>query len=151
MSETTRMIVLCTGNRCRSQMAEGWLRHFAQSQGTTLDIHSAGTNPKGVHPLAIRVMAQAGVDISQHKSQHVDAFAGQEFNVVVTVCGRANEACPAWLGNAGMMIHEPFDDPDIPGLAEAELLSVFNRVRDQIRDWAQHFVGLLAQGDLVFS
>ncbi len=147
----TRILVLCTGNRCRSQMAEGWLRHFAQSQRVGLDVHSAGTNPKGVHPLAIRVMAEAGVDISQHESQHVDAFAGQAFKVVVTVCGRAKEACPVWLGDALMTIHEPFDDPDIPGLSEAELLPTFNRVRDQIRDWAEHFVGLLGQEDLTFS
>ncbi len=127
-------------------MAQGWLRHFAQAAQYPCEVLSAGTAPKGVHPLAIRVMAQAGVDISDHRSKHLDEYADQDFDAVVTVCGRAHDACPVWTGSSGVggeaseTIHQPFEDPDKPGLSEQELLPIFYKVRDEIRDWAERFI-----------
>lgn len=137
MSQGKRILVLCTGNRCRSQMAEGWLRHFATSDD--VQVCSAGTQPKGVHPLAIKVMAEAGVDISGQVSEHVDQFRDQPFDVVVTVCDAASEACPTFA-NAKRLVHHSFADPDQATGSEDEVLAVFRQVRDQIRDWAKAFV-----------
>jgi len=134
MTDRKRILVLCTGNRCRSQMAEGWLRHFA---GDRADVRSAGTQPKGVHPLSIRFMAEAGVDMADHTSDHVDTYKDEHFDVVVTVCNAAREACPTFA-NADRLVHQPFDDPDAAEDHERE--AVFRRVRDEIRDWAQAFV-----------
>ena len=131
-----RILVLCTANRCRSQMAEGWLRCFA---GSRLSVCSAGTAPKPLHPLAIRVMAEAGVDIADQASHHVDHYADQPFQVVVTVCDGVVEACPIFA-RAGRLVHQPFDDPDRSGLPDAELIDLFRRVRDEICDWARGFV-----------
>ncbi len=127
-----RILVLCTGNRARSQMAEGWLRHFT---GERAEVFSAGTHPKGVHPLAIQVMREAGVDISSHRSKHLSEYLTQPFDVVVTVCDHAKEACPVFPG-AKRTVHQPFSDPDGPD-ASAE---TFRRIRDQIRQWARDFV-----------
>ena len=134
MSDVKRFLVLCTGNRCRSQMAEGWLRHFA---GDRAVVRSAGTQPKGVHPLSIKYMAEAGVDIAGHTSDHVDQYRDEHFDVVVTVCNSARQACPTFA-NADRLVHQPFDDPD--AASEAERDAVFRRVRDEIRDWAREFV-----------
>ncbi|MFW6059999.1 MAG: arsenate reductase ArsC [Phycisphaeraceae bacterium] len=136
MSERKRILVLCTGNRCRSQMAEGWLRHFG---GDWFDVRSAGTQPKGVHPLAIKVMREAGVDIGGQASEHVDKFRDQRFDVVVTVCDAAREACPVFP-NAGRTVHRSFDDPDKATGSPEQVLDVFRRVRDEVRDWAKDFV-----------
>jgi len=137
MSDTAkRILVLCTGNRCRSQMAEGWLRHFA---GPSVEVVSAGTKPKGVHPLAIQVMQESGVDISMHTSDHVDKYIDMPIDVAVTVCDNAREACPTFP-NAKRMVHRSFEDPDQEGLEHEELLKVFHRIRDEIRDWAEQFV-----------
>jgi len=136
MAERKRVLVLCTGNRCRSQMAEGWLRHFA---GEWIEVRSAGTQPKGVHPLAIKVMREAGVEIGAHASEHVDKYRNQRFDAVVTVCDAAKETCPVFP-NAARTIHRSFDDPDKATGDNEQVLAVFRRVRDEVRDWAQGFV-----------
>jgi len=133
MAVPKRILVLCTGNRCRSQMAEGWLRYFA---GDRAEVCSAGTQPKGLHPLAVEVMADAGVDISGQTSDHVDQYIDQPFDLAITVCDNAKEACPVFP-NVDRTIHHKFDDPDAPGLSPDELEALFVRVRDDIRDWAR--------------
>lgn len=131
-----RILILCTGNRCRSQMAEGWVRHFG---GQWFDVHSAGTQPRGVHPLAIRVMREAGVEIGSQTSEHVDKYRDRRFDVVVTVCDAAREACPVFP-NADRTVHQAFDDPDKATGTSEQVLAEFRRVRDEVRDWAEHFV-----------
>ncbi|HPD45287.1 MAG TPA: arsenate reductase ArsC [Anaerohalosphaeraceae bacterium] len=126
------MLFLCTGNSCRSQMAEGWAR---QLQSGVIDAYSAGVETHGLNPLAVRVMAEVGVDISHHWSKRVDEVANIDFDFVVTVCGHANENCPMFPGKA-KVVHVGFDDP--PKLAEdaqseAEALDCYRTVRDQIR------------------
>lgn len=127
-----RVLFLCTGNSCRSQMAEGWARHL---KGATIDAYSAGTQPHGVNPLAVKVMAEAGVDISGQTSKHVNDLVGVPLDYVVTVCGNAEDACPAFPGRV-KRVHVGFDDP--PRLArdartEDEALAHYRRVRDEIR------------------
>ncbi len=137
-----RYLVLCTGNRCRSQMAHGWLQHLGpEVLGESVDVFSAGTQPKGVHPLSIKVMAERGVDIAGHSSDHVDRYANQSFDAVVTVCDSAQEACPVFPG-AERTIHHAFDDPDdkTGTKTEEELLPTFRRVRDEIGAWCRAFL-----------
>ena len=127
-----KILFLCTGNSCRSQMAEGWARHL---KGDTLDAYSAGIETHGLNPRAVRVMAEAGVDISGHRSKTVDELKDIPFDLVVTVCGHAHEHCPIFPG-AAKIIHAGFDDP--PALAkyagtEEEALACYRRVRDEIR------------------
>jgi len=134
--EKLEILFLCTGNSCRSQMAEGWTRHL---KGDVIDAYSAGTRPGALDPRAVKVMAEAGVDISGARSKHVDEFAGRKFDCVVTVCDRAREACP-YLPGAGKMVHAGFDDP--PALAadagdEDEALAHYRRVRDEIRRFVE--------------
>ena len=117
-------------------MAEGWLRHFG---GDRLDAVSAGTKPKRVHPLAIEVMAECGVDISGHSSDQVRDYETDPFDLVVTVCDRAKASCPVFP-RAMQMIHRSFEDPDDPRLSDDQLRPIFRRVRDEIRDWAYQFV-----------
>jgi arsenate reductase len=132
-----RVLFLCTGNSCRSHMGEGWLRHLGGDRYESL---SAGAQPSGyVHPLAIKVMAEAGVDISQHRSKSIDEFAGQSLDVLVTVCDNARESCPVFAG-AKRTIHHTFDDPAHATGTDAEKLAVFRRVRDEIRAWVEEFV-----------
>ena len=123
-----RVLVLCTGNSCRSQMGEGWLRH---GLGDRIEVHSAGTRPSFVHPLAIRVMAEAGVEITGHHSKSVESLKGLAFDLVVTVCDAARLACPI-LPGARKTVHQAFEDPALAGDGE-EALPVFRRVRDEIR------------------
>ena len=130
MGVKKRVLILCTGNSCRSQMAEGWVRH---DLGSEVEAFSAGTRPSLVHPLAIRVMAEAGVDISSQRSKSLSEFWGQPFDLVVTVCDSAKEACPAFPGAADQ-IHESFPDPAGLGGSEEEVLEGFRRVRDMIRE-----------------
>jgi arsenate reductase len=141
MLEKPRVLVLCTANRCRSQMAEGWLRHFA---GHGIEVHSAGTTPRSVHPKAIEVMREAGLDISDHRSKSLDQFQQQHFDYVVTVCDSAREACPVFP-NAKQTVHEPFPDPDKAEGDQQQVMAVFRDVRDQIRDWAHQFVKSVQQ------
>ncbi len=130
MRTRKRVLVLCTGNSCRSQMGEGWLRH---ELGDRVEVFSAGTKPSAVHPLAISVMAEAGVDISSHRSKSLQEFWGQPFDLVVTVCDSAREACPTFAG-AARQVHESFPDPAGFAGDEAEVLEKFRRVRDLIRE-----------------
>lgn len=135
-----RVLVICTANRCRSQMAEGWLRHHG---GNAIEALSAGVRETFVHPLAIKVMAERGVDLSGQRSKHVDEFAGQSpFDLVVTVCDSAREACPV-PPPATRTVHHPFSDPDAATGTEDEVLAVFRRVRDEIDVWARDVVAEL--------
>jgi arsenate reductase len=124
-----RVLVLCTGNSCRSQMAEGILRRVG---GTDYEVHSAGTRPAAaVHPLAIQVMAEAGMDISGHRPKHVDELTHLRFHRVITVCDSAAEDCPFFPG--AERIHWPFEDPAQATGTEEEVLKVFRHVRKEIR------------------
>lgn len=136
-SHPFRILVLCTGNRARSQMAHGWLRHLG---GERVAVESAGTAPKGLHPLSVRVMAEVGIDISSHTSDHVDRYVAQDFDLVLTVCNSARESCPV-LPGAKRMLHRGFVDPDQPGLDEGELLVVFRWVRDEIGAYSRELLG----------
>lgn len=135
--EKVRVLILCTGNSARSQMAEGWLNHLA---GDRFQAFSAGSQPAGyVHLLAIRVMAEVGIDISQHRSKSMNEFLGQPFDYVITVCAPAAEACPVYPGPA-RRLHWPFDDPAEASGSEEERLAVFRRVRDAIRARLEAFI-----------
>jgi arsenate reductase len=132
-----RVLILCTGNSARSQMAEGILRHDG---GDAFEVHSAGVRPGAVRPEAIQVTREIGIDISGHRSKSVDEFAGQEFDYVITVCDNAKETCPVFPGKA-IRIHQSFEDPPPQGEKNAdETLSIFRRVRDEIREWLRSFV-----------
>ena len=131
-----KILFLCTGNSCRSQMAEGWARHLKSKQ---LEAYSAGIETRGLNPNAVKVMAEAGVDISGHRSQHIDEFRDVELDHVITVCSHAHESCPVFPGKA-KVTHVGFDDP--PRLAkeaatEEEALSHYRRVRDEIRAFVE--------------
>jgi arsenate reductase len=124
------VLILCTGNSCRSHLAEGFLRAAA---GDILDVQSAGSKPAGyVHPLAIKVMAEVGIDISQHRSKHLNEFLNQPIQTVITVCGNADQACPVFPGQL-QRHHWGFFDPAKAEGSEDEILAVFRDVRDQIR------------------
>jgi arsenate reductase (thioredoxin) len=129
-----RVLVLCTGNSARSQMAEGLLRHDA---GEAFDVESAGTKPGIVRPEAIRVMREFGIDISGHRSKHVDEFDGQRFDYVITVCANAKESCPVFP-DATKRLHRSFEDPAALEGTEAERLALFRRVRDELRAYLKH-------------
>ncbi|RIK80215.1 MAG: arsenate reductase [Planctomycetota bacterium] len=137
-----KILFLCTGNSCRSQMAEGWARSL---KGDSIEAYSAGVQPGGMNQDAVRAMAEAGVDIAAQRSKHVDELRSVAFDYVVTVCGHAHETCPAYFGGA-KVVHRPFDDP--PHLAreaasEAERLAPYRRVRDEIRDFVARLPGSL--------
>lgn len=131
-----RVLILCTGNSARSQMAEGLLRYDG---GMNFEVESAGTEPSHVRPQAIEVMREVGIDISSHRSKSVDEFAGQEFDTVITVCDNANERCPVFPGKVER-IHWSFDDPAAATGDEANRLGVFRRVRDEIRERMSEFI-----------
>jgi arsenate reductase len=124
------VLILCTGNSCRSHLAEGILR---QSAGDLLEVHSAGSNPAGyVHPMAIQVMKEIGIDISGHVSKHMNEFLNRKVDTVITVCGNADQACPMFPGQVNRY-HWGFDDPAHATGTGEEKLAVFGRVRDQIK------------------
>jgi arsenate reductase len=124
------VLILCTGNSCRSHLAEGVLRAVA---GDILNVVSAGSKPAGyVHPLAIRAMAEIGLDISAHRSKHLNEFLGQNVETVITVCSNADQACPIFPGQVKRH-HWPFEDPAHAIGSDEEKLVVFRRVRDEIR------------------
>lgn len=132
---TKTVLVLCTGNSARSQMAEGLLRHDA---GDRFEVFSAGTKPSIVRPEAIAVMAELGIDLSGHRSKHVDEFASQPIDYVLSVCDNAREICPVFP-NGTVRMHHSFDDPaDVEG-SETERLALFRRVRDEIREYFRTF------------
>ncbi len=124
------ILVLCTGNSCRSHLAEGILR---AALGNGFRVESAGSKPAGyVHPLAIRAMEEIGIDISGHRSKHLDEFLSDDIEAVITVCGNADQACPMFPGQVNRH-HFPFDDPAHATGTEEEQMAVFRRVRDEIR------------------
>lgn len=126
-----KILILCTGNSCRSQMAEGFLRSFDDE----LEVHSAGTFPASrVHPNAVAVMREAGIDLSTHYPKSVDEFLGQSFDYVITVCGNANETCPVFSGRVGARLHIGFEDPAEATGTPEEILQVFCEARDKIRN-----------------
>lgn len=132
MADTKRVLILCTGNSARSQMAEGLLR---RDGGGLFEVESAGVNPSRLRPEAVEAMREIGIDISAQRSKSADEFAGREFDYVVTVCDNARETCPVFPGRAER-IHRSFEDPPPPGAADPEAtLAVFRRVRDEIRAW----------------
>jgi arsenate reductase len=131
MSARERVLFVCTHNSARSQMAEGWLRALG---GDRYEAASAGTEATGVHPLAVRAMAEAGVDLRGHTSKTLDRFVGERWDWVITVCDAANERCPLFPG-AGRRLHRSFDDPSRATGSEAERLAAFRRVRDEIHHW----------------
>ena len=134
------VLFLCTGNSCRSQMAEGLVNHHF---GDTWQAVSAGTQPSGyVHPLAVAAMAELGIDISAGRSKHADEFRALPIDLVITVCDDAAENCPLWLGS-GCVVHHSFVDPAKADGTEAEKMLVFRRVRDEIRDWLPPFLANL--------
>lgn len=125
-----RILVLCTGNSCRSQMAHGFLQSFDSHQ----EVYSAGTSPaEHVHPLAISVMAEVGIDISHHVPRNVKEYLDEPWDYVITVCGGANETCPIFVGKVGKRIHIGFDDPSNVVGSKEHVISEFRRVRDDIR------------------
>lgn len=129
-----RVLILCTGNSARSQMAEGLLRHLA---GDRFEVFSAGTKPAGLNPNAVKAMSELGIDISQHRSKSVDEFSREQFDYVITVCDNARESCPIFPGDA-RQIHHSFEDP-AAALSENQL-DVFRRVRDHISNWLGEFI-----------
>ncbi len=130
------ILILCTGNSCRSQMAEGFLKSF----DSALEVHSAGTNPSSqVHPKAIQVMKEIGVDISGGYPKNVDRFLDRAFDYVITVCDNARETCPLFMGEVKETLHIGFDDPAEARGSEEEILSEFRRIRDEIRERFQQF------------
>ena len=132
MSETKRVLILCTGNSARSQMAEGLLR---QMGGGRFEVESAGTHPGQVRPEAIAAMREVGMDISGHRSKSAEEFVGQDFDYIITVCDNARETCPFFPGKAER-IHRSFEDPPAAGAADPDTtMAVFRRVRDEIGAW----------------
>jgi arsenate reductase (thioredoxin) len=144
MKQKTKLLFLCTGNSCRSQMAEGWARHL---KADSIEPYSAGIETHGMNPHAIKVMAEASVDISTQRSKLASELGDIEFDYVVTVCGHANEHCPLFRGKA-KIIHVGFDDP--PRLAaeaktDEERLGAYRRVRDEIRAFVETLPASLDQ------
>jgi len=136
-----RILFLCTHNSCRSQMAEGLANHVL---GEAFQAFSAGTEATRVNPLAIEVLAELGIDISCQRSKTIDDFAGDSFDYVVTLCGDANEKCPLFFGGV-QRIHQGFDDPSRLNGFREDLLPEYRRVRDEIREWIDHYFGNIAQ------
>jgi arsenate reductase (thioredoxin) len=138
MEKRLKVLFLCTGNSCRSQMAEGWARAL---KADVIEPYSAGIETHGLNPLAVKVMAEAGVNIGGQQSKSVEAVKDVPFDYVVTVCGHANETCPMWLRGKAKVVHVGFDDP--PALAkgaktEDEALGHYRRVRDEIRAFVRN-------------
>ena len=132
MNQTSRIKVLflCTGNSCRSQIAEAWLRKLG---GERFEVYSAGLEPHGVNPLTVTVMEEEGFDLSDHRSKHIDEFIGKiNFDYLITVCGNADERCPFFPG-MGKRLHWPFEDPAAFKGSQEQTISKFREVRDQIK------------------
>ncbi|MCK9211915.1 MAG: arsenate reductase ArsC [Ignavibacteriaceae bacterium] len=126
-----RILILCTGNSCRSQMAEGFLKSF----DNRLEVFSAGTNPSShVHPKAVRVMSEAGIDLSKNHPKKVDQYLNDAFDYVITVCDNARETCPVFIGKVGKQLHIGFEDPAEAAGTEEEILNEFRRIRNHIKN-----------------
>jgi len=136
MNEKKRVLILCTGNSARSQMAEGLLRHDA---GEKFTVESAGTKPGTVRPEAIAVMEELGIDISGHRSKHVDEFDGRQFDYVITVCDNAKESCPLFMGAVKRLHHSFEDPPPLTEKTESERMEIFRRLRDELRLYLHDF------------
>jgi arsenate reductase (thioredoxin) len=139
MAGKKKVLILCTGNSARSQMAEGILRNDA---GDKFDVASAGTRPGQVRPEAVAVLEEIGIDISAHRSKSVEEFAGESFDYVLTVCDNANESCPVYPGHTNRL-HHNFEDPAAVQGSTEERMAAFRRVRDQIRFYLREFPRLL--------
>jgi arsenate reductase len=136
MTEKKRVLILCTGNSARSQMAEGLLRH---DTGGRFEVESAGTEPSSVRPEAIAVMRELGIDIGGHRSKHVGEFEGHRFDYLITVCDNAKESCPVFFG-AARRLHRSFEDPPAASTgSDEERMAILRRVRDQLRDYLREF------------
>ena len=140
MSDKKRVLILCTGNSARSQIAEGLLRHDA---GERFEVESAGTKASFVRPEAIAVMRELGIDISGHRSKSVEEFYGQQFDYVITVCDNARETCPVFFG-AAQKLHRDFEDPAAVTGSDEERLAVFRRVRNDLRGYLRQFNNAVA-------
>jgi len=137
-----RILILCTGNSCRSQMAEGYVKHFRPD----FEVISAGTAPAPeVHPLAINVMKEDGIDISEGEPKLVNQFIDQPFDYVITVCDDAKETCPAFIGEVKQQLHLGFEDPAMATGSDEEVTGVFKKVRDQIKTEFKKFVDSIQQ------
>src|SRR5499427_6186292 len=134
-TDKKRVLILCTGNSARSQMAEGLLRHDAVEQ---FDVQSAGTKPSLVRPEAVAVMQEIGIDIRGHRSKHVEEFGAQQFDYVITVCDNACETCPVYFGSA-RKLHHNFEDPAALTGSEEQRLALFRRVRGELRSYLREF------------
>lgn len=128
------VLFICKNNSGRSQMAEGLLKHI---YGDKYDIYSAGSDPKGVNPLTIKIMAEIGIDISDHSSNHLNEYAGKEFDYVVTLCGNPDELCPVFLGGKKFIYHG-FKDPATYYEDNLEKIDIFRLIRDEIKDWIEN-------------
>jgi len=136
VSDKKRVLILCTGNSARSQMAEGLLRHDA---GDRFDVESAGTKASSVRPEAIAAMSELGIDIAAQRSKHVDEFEGRRFEYVITVCDNARETCPVFFGGSEKL-HHSFEDPPAPQVGtNEERMTIFRRVRDELRVYLRDF------------
>ena len=149
MNDRLKILFLCTGNSCRSQMAEGWTRHL---KGDFVDAYSAGIETHGLNPHAVEVMAEAGVDVTSQRSENIKDFAGQEIDVVVTVCGHAHETCPVFPASC-RVVHAGFEDPPKmareladAGAPEEEQMNCYRKVRDEIKAFVETLPGCLEQG-----
>lgn len=131
-----KILVLCTGNSCRSQIAEGYLRHFSKQKA---EVYSAGVETHGVNPRAVAVMANDGIDISQHTSNNVNEYVGIDFDYVITVCDNAKERCPVFPSKA-KQFHYNFPDPAKASGTEQEIVVAFTEVRNQIKAYCERFV-----------
>jgi arsenate reductase len=132
----TKVLILCTGNSCRSQMAHGFLQSFDEN----LDVQSAGTEASGkLNPKAVEVMKEIGIDISHHTSDSVEKYLAEEWDYVITVCGGANEVCPAFIGKVNHRLHIGFEDPSDAVGSEEFVMGEFRRIRDEIKDAFRRF------------
>ncbi|MCP4612579.1 MAG: arsenate reductase ArsC [Planctomycetes bacterium] len=131
--EKIKVLFLCTGNSCRSQIAEGWASHL---KGDIINVYSAGIRPIGVSPRAIKVMAEEGVDISSQKSQSLDEFSEIDFDYVITLCDNAAENCPVFSGQV-KVFHSPFEDPYFASGSEEDIMETFRKVRNEIRGFIE--------------
>jgi arsenate reductase len=131
-----RILVLCTGNSCRSQIMEGWLRYYG---GDSVNVKSAGVETHGVNPKAVQIMKEVDVDLSSHTSNHIDEYIDEYFDLVITVCDHANERCPVFPSTSEKL-HHNFQDPAKAKGTEEEILEQFRIVRDQIKDYAKDLV-----------
>jgi len=131
--EKIKVLFLCTGNACRSQIAEGWARHLKPD---CLEAFSAGVNPGSLNQTAVEIMAEAGVDISNHRPKHIDDLVGIDFDYVITLCDNAYENCPLFPGKV-THIHKPFSDPTFMLGTKQEIMAAFRKLRDQVRDFVE--------------